>query len=185
MKQRATPNHLLGTASALALAVTAIVGAAAPQPAAAAQGIYGGGSTLLSLSARQIFDCYHGVTLPSDGYSFSSSFPTPGALPTTCTIGALSTVEGLYAGVGSGSGLRGFIANDPRQLLQSLITTTVPNFFPLPATLPRCRRKRHRAIRTLSLSRTRSRRQRRAAAQLHGHDRQHFGRRQQPDHGFL
>ena len=136
MKTRATPNHLLGTASALALAVTAIVGAAAPQPAAAAQGVYGGGSTLLSLSARQIFDCYHGVTLPSDGYSFSSSFPTPGALPTTCTIGALSTVEGLYAGVGSGSGQRGFIANDPHQLLQSPNVPTVPNIFPLPASAP-------------------------------------------------
>ncbi len=136
MKMRATPNHLLGTASALALAVTAIVGAAAPQPAAAAQGVYGGGSTLLSLSARQIFDCYHGVTLPSDGYSFSSSFPTPGALPTTCTVGALSTVEGLYAGVGSGSGLRGFIANDPHQLLQSPNIPTVPNIFPLPASAP-------------------------------------------------
>jgi ABC-type phosphate transport system substrate-binding protein len=135
MKMRATPNHLLGTASALALAVTAIVGAAAPQPAAAAQGVYGGGSTLLSLSARQIFDCYHGVTLPSDGYSFSSSFPTPGALPTTCTVGALSTVEGLYAGVGSGSGLRGFIANDPHLLLQSP-NSGLPATFPLPANPP-------------------------------------------------
>ncbi len=144
MKMRTTSSNLLGTASALALAATAIIGAAAPQPAAAAQGVYGGGSTLLSLFARQIFDCYHGVTLPGDGYSFSSSFAssfswspaTPGLLPTTCTIGALSTIEGLYAGVGSGSGQRGFIANDPHQLLQSPNTTTVPNFFPLPANPP-------------------------------------------------
>jgi hypothetical protein len=72
MKMRFIPSHLLGTASALALSAAAIVGAAAPQPAAAAtQGIYGGGSTLLSLTARQIFDCYHGAILPSDGYSTS------------------------------------------------------------------------------------------------------------------
>ncbi len=136
MKMPFIPSHLFGTASALALMATAIIGSAAPQPAAAAQGVYGGGSTLLSLSARQIFDCYHGVTLPGDGYSFSSSFPTPGALPTTCTIGAAPSIEGLYAGVGSGSGQRGFIANDPHQLLQSPNTTSVPNSFPLPAALP-------------------------------------------------
>jgi len=135
MKMRAIPNHLLGTASALALTVTAIVGAAAPQPAAAAQGVYGGGSTLLSLSARQIFDCYHGAILPGDGNSFSPSFPGPGLLPTTCTVGALSTVEGLYAGVGSGSGLRGFIANDPHQHLQSP-NSGLPATFSLPANPP-------------------------------------------------
>jgi ABC-type phosphate transport system substrate-binding protein len=132
MKTRSISNHLLSTASALALSATAIIGAAAPQPAAAAQGVYGGGSTLLSLTARQIFDCYRGATLPGDGYSFSPSFPTPGALPTTCTVGAAPTIEGLYAGVGSGSGLRGFIANDPHELLQS------PKglIFPLPANPP-------------------------------------------------
>jgi len=132
MTTRITPHNLLGTASALALSATAFIGAAAPQPAAAAQGVYGGGSTLLSLAARQFFDCYQGVTLPGDGNSFSASFPGPNLLPTTCTVGALSTVEGLYAGVGSGSGVRAFIANDPHLLLQSPTGLV----FPLPANLP-------------------------------------------------
>lgn len=87
---------------------------------------------MLSLTARQIFDCYHGVTLPGDGYAFSSTFPTPGTLPTACTVGAATAIEGLYAGVGSGSGQRGFIANDPHELLQSPTVLT----FPLPAALP-------------------------------------------------
>jgi ABC-type phosphate transport system substrate-binding protein len=116
MQARFIPHHLLGTVSALALSATALIGSAAPQPAAAAQGIYGGGSTLLSLAARQIFDCYHGASSPV----------------TTCTIGALPSVTGLYAGVGSGSGLRAFIANDAHLLLQSPTGLV----FPLPANPP-------------------------------------------------
>ncbi|WP_163284566.1 hypothetical protein, partial [Enterobacter hormaechei] len=74
--------------------------AATPANAAASNGLYFGGSTLASEAFRQIFDCYTGATVGAsgwtDGFTFSSSFnantPTPGLLPTTCTI--VTSVQG-------------------------------------------------------------------------------------------
>lgn len=125
MKTQFFTYRLLETTSALALSAAAIIGSSALQPAAAQQGIYGGGSTLLSLTARQIFDCYHGSNLSGDGYTTTSPL-APGYLPSTCTSGGATTITGLYAGVGSGSGQRGFTANDPHQLVQSGLPTSAP-----------------------------------------------------------
>ncbi|HET6378440.1 MAG TPA: substrate-binding domain-containing protein [Methylocella sp.] len=134
MKERFSNNRLLETASALALSAVATLGTSAVQPAAAApQGIYGGGSSLVSLTMRQIFDCYTGRKLPKDGYVFSTDFPKYRRLPASCTIGAQPSVTGLYAGVGSGAGLRGFTGNDPRLLIQSGLPTAPA---PLPAADP-------------------------------------------------
>ncbi|WP_083967223.1 MULTISPECIES: substrate-binding domain-containing protein [unclassified Methylosinus] len=72
--------------SALALSTLALIGA---QPALATDGIFGGGSTLASLAERQ---------LSADYYTASSS-----------------SVLLLYAGIGSGSGQRVYISNDPSQ----------------------------------------------------------------------
>jgi ABC-type phosphate transport system substrate-binding protein len=94
------------------------------------QGIFAGGSTLASEAFRQIFDCYAGTTVGGDGFSFSSSFstasPTPGLLPTTCTSATVTTqgVLGLYAGVGSGNGVRGFVSNNPDEWYGGTINTT-------------------------------------------------------------
>ncbi|WP_400768658.1 substrate-binding domain-containing protein [Methylosinus sporium] len=74
--------------SALALSTIALIGA---QPAFATDGIFGGGSTLASLAERALGDDY---------------------LPRTSSPSVLL----LYAGVGSGSGLRGYITNDPQDL---------------------------------------------------------------------
>jgi hypothetical protein len=77
MQARLIPHHRLKHGRrAGALRPTALIGSAAPQPAAAAQGIYDGGSTLLSLAARQVFDCYPGASSPV----------------TTCTVGAFPTI---------------------------------------------------------------------------------------------
>ena len=120
-----TSKYLLGTASVLALLASAPTAPAnAQQGSSATRGIYFGGSTLASEAFRQIFDCYTGgivgyynpasppATTYSDGYQFGG-FPGPGHLPTNCTVSTV--VNGLYAGVGSGSGTRGFIANNPQQ----------------------------------------------------------------------
>lgn len=123
MRLQFLAERLLGATSALAIASLTATGLAAFSPAAAqiSQGIYGGGSTLTSLAFRQAFDCYAGTTVGGDGYSFSSSFnsttPTPGLLPATCT--SVSTpVEGLYAAVGSGNGLRAWISDDPHEFFR-------------------------------------------------------------------
>jgi hypothetical protein len=58
------------------------------QPASATDGIFGGGSTLASLAERALGDNYY----------------------------TSSSVLLLYAGVGSGSGQRGYITNDPQDL---------------------------------------------------------------------
>lgn len=119
-----TTKYLLGTSSALVLSAAAMLSAAQPANAAATNGLYFGGSTLASEAFRQIFDCYTGKTVGSDGFTFSSSFnqatPTPGLLPTTCTI--VSTVQGMYAGVGSGNGFRGYISNNPAQWYGGSVT---------------------------------------------------------------
>ncbi|WP_020175929.1 substrate-binding domain-containing protein [Methyloferula stellata] len=102
MTRRLNENLRSGT-SVLAISAVALIGASVLQPAfaqTAVDGIFGGGSTLASVSARNIFDCYG---TPING----------GTLPTGCPG---NNVEGLYAGVGSGSGVRGFISNDPSQL---------------------------------------------------------------------
>lgn len=128
-------TKLLGTASVLALLASS---AATPANAAASNGLFFGGSTLASEAFRQIFDCYTGATVGAsgwtDGFTFSSSFnpttPTPGLLPTTCTI--VTSVQGMYAGVGSGNGLRGYISNKPSQWYGG--TVTPPQTFSLTAT---------------------------------------------------
>ncbi len=113
-------KHLLGTVSVLAMLASS---AATPANAAASNGLYFGGSTLASEAFRQIFNCYTGATVGTspwtDGFQFNSSV-APGNLPTTCTV--TSTVQGMYAGVGSGNGVRGFIANDPKQWYGGTIT---------------------------------------------------------------
>jgi ABC-type phosphate transport system substrate-binding protein len=123
-------------ASLLALSTVALMAA---EPAHAIDGLFGGGSTLASLAMRQLGDCYARTTLTGDGFSFSAAFnpatPTPGLLPTTCTA---SPVLQLYAGTGSGSGLRGFISNDPKQLFRgSVTTTTASQTVQLPADPPK------------------------------------------------
>jgi ABC-type phosphate transport system substrate-binding protein len=123
-------------ASLLALSTVALMAA---EPAHAADGLFGGGSTLASLTMRQLGDCYARTTLTGDGYSFSSAYnsgkPTPGLLPNNCTT---SPVLALYAGVGSGAGLRGYISNNPRQLFRgSVSTTTAKQIVQLPADPPK------------------------------------------------
>ena len=60
-------GRLCGTTSMVAIAAAAMLGSAA-QPARALDGIYGGGSSLVSLALRQAFDCYAGATLSGDNY---------------------------------------------------------------------------------------------------------------------
>jgi ABC-type phosphate transport system substrate-binding protein len=129
MNMRSFTSHLHTTASALALSAAATIGLAALYPAAAASisgEITGGGSTLASLAMRQIFDCYADVNLG-------------GVLPSVCTT-QVAPVEGFYGAVGSGSGLRAFIANSPKNLLLSgtsgLNIPAIPPPFVDPATFP-------------------------------------------------
>jgi ABC-type phosphate transport system substrate-binding protein len=125
-------SSLRGSASVLALSAAALFATSAARPAMAqpTQGIYAGGSTLASEAFRQIFDCYAGTTVGGDGFSFSSAFstasPSPGLLPSTCTSATVTTqgVLGLYAGVGSGNGVRGFVSNNPDEWYGGTINTT-------------------------------------------------------------
>lgn len=107
-------KRLQGTVSVLALSTAAVIGSSAVQTANASDGIFAGGSSLVSLAMRQIMDCYEGVSGPPGG----------------CSVAP--TVKGLYAAVGSGNGFRGFIANDPHQFF---LGTPNPNIT-LPATPP-------------------------------------------------
>ena len=135
MKLQSSTKYLLGTASVLALSAATFFATGAPANAQATQGLYLGGSTLASESFRQILDCYTGAIVSngnathSDGFTFSAGFastaPTPGLLPTSCTVTA--TVQGLYAGVGSGNGQRGYIANNPQQWYNGTVTPTSAN----------------------------------------------------------
>jgi len=116
-------EHLRDTTSVLALSATALFAAsgtaANAQATAATRPVYFGGSTLASEVFRQMFDCYsHGIvgygTAYSDGFQFGS-ISAPGSITTACNTIATTTVNGLYAGVGAGNGMRGFIANNPQQ----------------------------------------------------------------------
>lgn len=100
-------SQLHATASALALSAAATFGWVVPQPAMAAPTltINGGGSTLAALAFRRIFNCY-------------DKNPLGAPVASSCTT-VVAPVEGLYAAVGSGSGTRAFIANSPKNLLQS------------------------------------------------------------------
>lgn len=115
--------RLLGTTSLVVLSAAATIISQTPAAAQGtiATGLYGGGSMLPSLALRQLFDCYAGTTVANDGHSFSPSFttatPSPNLLPTSCTLVSTS-VEGLFAAVGSGNGQRAYIANDPHQLFR-------------------------------------------------------------------
>ncbi|WP_315833193.1 substrate-binding domain-containing protein [Bradyrhizobium prioriisuperbiae] len=123
MKLQSSTKHLLGTASVLAMLASAV---ATPANAAATKGIYFGGSTLASEAFRAIFDCYMGATVGATGWTDGFQFGvTP--LPATCTNSTSNTVitlgvQGMYAGVGSGNGVRGYIANDPKQWYGGSIT---------------------------------------------------------------
>jgi ABC-type phosphate transport system substrate-binding protein len=131
-------GRLRETTALVALSATAILSCAAPA-ASLEQGIYGGGSTLASQAMRQLFDCYSGKTLDMDGFTFTtvtltSTVPQPGKLPRHCTDATHhnTTIEGLYAAVGSGSGTGGFIANDPLRLLLNPSGTFLGNFPAVP-----------------------------------------------------
>ncbi|MDI4235727.1 substrate-binding domain-containing protein [Bradyrhizobium sp. Arg237L] len=138
-------KYLLGTASVLALLASSATVPANAGASSATKPIYFAGSTLASEAFRQILDCYTGGTVgfgfgatANDGYQFGG-FPAPGHLPTTCTVSTV--VNGLYAGVGSGNGTRGFIANNPQQWYSgsvtagSVMTSTITTMF-LPAAKP-------------------------------------------------
>jgi ABC-type phosphate transport system substrate-binding protein len=144
MKMQSSNKQWLGTASVLALSATAFLSTAAvPANAQISQndGIYAGGSTLASEAFRQIFDCYAHTTVGGDTFTFSSSFnaagPTPGLLPTACPT---NSVQGMYAGVGSGNGFRGYISNDPDQWYGGTVTPSasanISITTPVPAAQP-------------------------------------------------
>lgn len=139
MKMQSTTKYLLGTSSALVLSAAAMLSAMQPANAAATNGLYFGGSTLASEAFRQIFDCYTGATVGNDGFSFSASFnaagPTPGLLPSACA-GVDPTVQGMYAGVGSGNGFRGYISNNPAQWYSGNVTAGSVIATPFPAAQP-------------------------------------------------
>ena len=136
MTTRFSFGRLCSTTSVLALSVAGLIGASV-QPTSAqtatSTAIYGGGSTLVSLSMRQVMDCYNGATLTGETYTFSTNFnqatPTPGLLPQSCAQTPPLGVLGFYAAVGSGAGQRGYISNDPHQLVLGGSTTA-------PASLP-------------------------------------------------
>ena len=137
-------KYMLGTASVLALLASSSITPANAQASTATAGIYTGGSTLASEAFRQIFDCYMGAnvgfgTAYPDGFAFDPSFPAPGKLPTTCTLTSLP-IQGMYAGVGSGNGVRGFITNDPQQWYNGTVTpnpsANISINTPLPANQP-------------------------------------------------
>lgn len=139
MKVQSSTKRLLGTASALALSAAAFIASSGtPASAQATKGIYLGGSTLASEAFRQIFDCYTGATVGNDGFTFNAGFdhtkPTPGWLPTSCTV--VSTVQGMYAGVGSGNGMRGFISNSPVEWYRGTVTPVTTIAPPLPESQP-------------------------------------------------
>jgi ABC-type phosphate transport system substrate-binding protein len=144
MRLQSSTKYLLGTASVLVLSTAALVAAAQPANAQATKGIYMGGSTLASEAFRQVLDCYTGTTVGGDNFAFSSSFPGAGFLPTTCTTAPLKapTVQGMYAGVGSGNGFRGYIANNAAQWYGGTVTAgqviSTPSFVqpPFPALQP-------------------------------------------------
>ena len=122
MKLQSSTKHLFGTASVLALLASSAV---TPANAQATQGLYFGGSTLASEAFRQIFDCYTGKTVGGDTFTFSAGFPGPGLLPLATTCTSAASVQGMYAGVGSGNGVRGFISNKPYEWFSGSQVTTV------------------------------------------------------------
>ncbi|MBR0871349.1 substrate-binding domain-containing protein [Bradyrhizobium tropiciagri] len=129
-QKQSLAEHLRDTTSVLALSAAALFASsgtpAHAQATLATRPIYFGGSTLASLVFRQMFDCYsHGIvgygTAHSDGFHFG--VPTgPGSITTACSTIVTTQVNGLYAGVGAGNGMRGFIANNPQQWYGGTIT---------------------------------------------------------------
>jgi len=151
MKMQSYARLLLTTTSVVALSAAAVLVA---QPAAAQHvpntvpnGFYAGGSTLASLSFRQMFDCFMQESVgfnnapnspPWDGYTFTTVTPiSPGQIPSNvCTT---HLVQGMYAGVGSGNGFRAYITNSPAQWYGGTLTpTSAPAVVPTPnpAALP-------------------------------------------------
>jgi len=126
MSLQVNVKRLRGTSSVLALSTAAVIGSAMVQPAAAQNAIYGGGSTLVSLAARQVFDCY--------GVKIDNTVPP---LPAGCSTTTHNTIL-LYAAVGSGNGFRGFISNNPSELFLGSPNTATSGPFPVskPATPP-------------------------------------------------
>src|SRR5580704_4804181 len=102
MKLPTLSGRLRETSALVALSAATIFGCATPSAALVLteQGIYGGGSTLASQALRQLFDCYSGKTIPSDGFTFTTSGTLkPGFLPKTCTATTHANpgIEALYA----------------------------------------------------------------------------------------
>jgi ABC-type phosphate transport system substrate-binding protein len=128
MKLPTLAGRLRETSALVALSAAAIVGFATPSAAQITQGIFGGGSTLASEALRQLFDCYMGRTVGGDGFTFtSSSTLKAGQLPGTCSTTTQATsVQGMYAAVGSGQGTAAYITNDPKQLMSSNSGSTLP-----------------------------------------------------------
>jgi ABC-type phosphate transport system substrate-binding protein len=127
MFKRSFSTRLRNGTSFIAISAATMFGAIVLDPALAQTvpaGIYGGGSTLASVALREIFDAY-GVQPSGDTFSVPTSYSP------------LTTIEGLYAGVGSGDGQRAFFANDPNQLFAgSPATGTVAVSVGLPAIPP-------------------------------------------------
>ncbi|OKO81344.1 substrate-binding domain-containing protein [Bradyrhizobium sp. NAS96.2] len=151
MRKQTFSGHLRGTTSILAISAATLLASSGARPAnaqipIATGGIYAGGSTLASGAFRQIFDCYVGATVGSgtaypDGFSFDSTFPGPGKLPTTCTVWdpdafRSAPARGLVAGVGSGNGMRGFITNTPQQWYSRRLMPNASANFPINTPLP-------------------------------------------------
>src|SRR5262252_5061892 len=87
MKRPTLAGRLRETSALVALSAAAIVGCATPSAAQITQGIYGGGSTLASEALRQLFDCYMGGLVLSDGFTFTTlATLKPGFLPKACTL---------------------------------------------------------------------------------------------------
>jgi hypothetical protein len=141
MNTRTFSGRLLGGASVLALSSAALIataGTSSAQTNTISAAIYGGGSTLFSQAARQIFDCYMGTFVAGDTFSFGpTNSLLPGQIPQYCSGRAIKQpVEGLYASVGSGSGTRAFITNSPNLLLQTPNGPPAPFVFPVPNASP-------------------------------------------------
>ncbi|MBY6243304.1 substrate-binding domain-containing protein [Methylosinus sp. Sm6] len=111
--------------SLLALSTVLIIA----QPAHATDGLFGGGSTLASIAQRQSGDCFIGVGI------------APNTVSTLCATYTTVTTHDLlelYAGAGSGAGLRGYISNDPKQLFRGSVNTgTASQSVQLPADPPK------------------------------------------------
>jgi ABC-type phosphate transport system substrate-binding protein len=116
-------TKLGGSAASLALATSMIVGSAG-EAFAATVPTYAGGATFPEVVYRTIFDCY------ADNGSGGSVAGDLGPLPAECAAAGLPTrtdLQMLYAGVGSGNGLKAFSQHDASQLVSGSRTPGGPD----------------------------------------------------------